>query len=51
MRKSFLILSTLMLLSFMANAQLIKDRTNGLFTLGFDLFTDINTGSSYENFN
>ena len=34
----------------MANAQLIKDRTNGKFTLGFDLFTDINTGSKYENF-
>ena len=51
MRKSFLILSTLMLLSFMANAQLFKDRTNGLITMGFDLYTDINTGSKYENFN
>lgn len=51
MRKSFLILSTLMLLSFMANAQLIKDRTNGKITMGFDLFTDINTGDKYENFN
>ena len=50
MRKNFLILSTLLLLSFMANAQLIKDRTNGQITLGFDLFTDINTGSKYENF-
>ena len=50
MRKSFLILSMLMLLSFMANAQLIKDRTNGLITIGFDLYTDINTGSKYENF-
>jgi len=50
MRKSFLILSILMLLSFMANAQLIKDRTNGLITIGFDLYTDINTGNKYENF-
>ena len=50
MRKSFLILATLMLVSFMAKAQLIKDRTNGKLTVGFDLYTDINTGSSYENF-
>ena len=40
----------LLLVSFMANAQLIKDRTNGQVTMGFDLFTDINTGSKYENF-
>ncbi len=50
MRKSFLILSILVSLSFMAKAQLIKDRTNGLITVGFDLYTDINTGSGYENF-
>ena len=41
---------TLLMVSFMANAQLIKDRTNGQVTMGFDLFTDINTGSKYENF-
>lgn len=40
----------MMLLPFMANAQLIKDRTNGQITMGFDLFTDINTGNSYDNF-
>ena len=50
MRKNFLILTTIMLLSFMANAQLIKDRTNGKITVGFDLYTDINTGNKYENF-
>lgn len=49
--KKRVILSALLLLSFMANAQLIKDRFNGKVTLGFDLFTDINTGDSYENFN
>lgn len=51
MRKSFLIVLTLMIVPFMAEAQLIKDRTNGKVTMGFDLFTDINTGGSYENFN
>ena len=50
MRKSFLITAAFMLLSFMANAQLIKDRTNGQITMGFDLYTDINTGSKYEKF-
>lgn len=50
MRKHFFLLSALLLVSFMANAQLIKDRTNGKITVGFDLFTDINTGSGYENF-
>ena len=44
-------LTAIMLLSFMANAQLIKDRTNGKVTMGFDLYTDINIGSKYENFN
>ena len=43
-------LATLMLVSFLANAQLIKDRTNGQVTMGFDLFSDINTGAKYENF-
>ena len=51
MRKSFLILLTLVVMSFGAKAQLIKDRTNGQLTLGFDLYTDINTGAAYENFN
>ena len=50
MKKQFFLLSAMLLLSFMANAQLIKDRTNGLITMGFDLYTDINTGSKYENF-
>ena len=49
MRKCFLLVA-LMLVSFMANAQLIKDRTNGQVTMGFDLFSDINTGAKYENF-
>ena len=50
MKKSIFVIIALILLPFMANAQLIKDRTNGQITLGFDLFTDINTGNSYENF-
>ena len=50
MKKQFFLLSAMLLLSFIANAQLIKDRTNGLITMGFDLYTDINTGSKYENF-
>lgn len=51
MKKIFLLLPALLLISLAANAQLIKDRTNGKVTVGFDLYTDINTGSSYENFN
>ena len=50
MKRQFFLLSALLLLSFMANAQLFKDRTNGQITMGFDLYTDINTGASYENF-
>lgn len=50
MRKSFLILFAVMMMSVVAKAQLIKDRTNGLVTMGFDLYTDINTGAKYENF-
>ncbi len=50
MKKSFLMVLALLAMSFMAQGQLIKDRTNGQVTLGFDLFTDINTGGKYENF-
>jgi len=50
MKKHFFLLATLLLFSFMANAQLIKDRTNGKITVGADLYTDINTGSNYDNF-
>lgn len=39
-----------MTMSFVADAQLIKDRTNGKITVGFDLYSDINTGGKYENF-
>lgn len=51
MKRQVLLLTALLLTSLMANAQLIKDRTNGKVTLGFDLFSDINTGDKYENFN
>ena len=51
MKRKLLLLPVLIFISLMANAQLIKDRTGGKVTMGFDLFTDINTGSSYENFN
>ncbi len=51
MKKRFFLLTAMLLVSFMASAQLIKDRSNGLVTMGFDLFSDINTGSKYENFN
>lgn len=50
MKKRIFLLSALFLITIMANAQLIKDRTNGKITMGFDLYTDINTGSKYENF-
>ena len=51
MKKHFFLLSALLFVSFMANAQLIKDRFSGKVTMGFDLYTDINTGDKYENFN
>lgn len=51
MKKSVFLFSVMFLVSFVANAQLIKDRTNGKLTMGFDLFSDINTGSKYEDFN
>lgn len=51
MKRKLVLLSALFLISLMANAQLIKDRTGGKVTVGFDLFTDINTGSRYDNFN
>lgn len=51
MKKHFFLLTALLVVSFMANAQLIKDRTDGKITVGADLYTDINTGGKYENFN
>lgn len=51
MKKHFFLFALLLLISFGAKAQLIKDRTNGQITMGFDLYTDINTGNKYENFN
>ena len=51
MKRNLFILIVLLAVSFVSQAQLIKDRTNGMFTLGFDLFTDFNMGGSYENFN
>ena len=50
MKKKLFILPALLLITMMANAQLIKDRTNGKITVGFDLYTDMNTGADYENF-
>ena len=51
MKKQFFLLAVLLTMSFMANAQLLKDRTNGKVTVGFDLFTDVNQGKGgYENF-
>lgn len=51
MNKRFSILAALLLMMTLAvNAQIISDRTNGKITLGGDLFTDINTGDKYENF-
>lgn len=52
MKKQIFLLAVLLTMSFMANAQLLKDRTNGKMTVGFDLFTDVNQGKGgYENFN
>ncbi len=52
MKKRFSFLAALFfLMTFAANAQLISERTNGKVTLGGDIFTDINTGGKYENFN
>lgn len=50
MKKHVILLFALLLVSSFAKAQLIKDRTNGQLTVGFDLYTDINTGAGYDNF-
>lgn len=48
-RKTFLFF-VLFLSSMFAQAQLISERTDGLVSIGFEMFTDFNTGEKYDNF-
>ena len=50
MKKTFLLLISLFLLSQLSQAQLIYERTQGKVIVGADLFTDISTGKKYDNF-
>ncbi len=49
MKKTSLLI-LLLVFSFLSQAQLISERTNGKVIVGADLFTDISTGKAYENF-
>lgn len=49
MKKTSLLI-LLLVFSFLSQAQLISERTNGKVIIGADLFTDISTGKAYENF-
>ncbi|MBR6437930.1 MAG: outer membrane beta-barrel protein [Bacteroidales bacterium] len=51
MKKQVFLLAVLLMISFVGKAQLIKDRTNGKVTMGFDLFTDVNKGKGYDKMN
>lgn len=48
-RKAFLFV-VLFLSSMITRAQLLSERTNDLISIGFEMFTDFNTGKAYDNF-
>lgn len=50
MKKTSLLLILLFVFSFLSQAQLLSERTNGKIIIGADLFTDISTGKAYDNF-
>ena len=51
MKKTSLLLVLLFFFASFSQAQSISERTDGLVIIGADLFTDFNTGESYDNFN
>ncbi len=50
MKKTSLLFVLLFLYTTISHAQLISERTAGKVIIGADLFTDISTGKSYDNF-
>lgn len=50
MKKTVFLIISLFLFTSLTQAQLLSERTNGLVTIGGELFTDFNTGASYDNF-
>lgn len=51
MKKTSLLLVLLFFFASFSQSQSISERTDGLVIIGADLFTDFNTGESYDNFN
>lgn len=51
MKKTSLLLVLLFFITSLSHAQVLSERTDGKLIIGADLFTDFNTGASYENFN
>ena len=51
MKKTSLLLILLFLLTSLSYAQTLSERTDNKVIIGADLFTDVNTGADYENFN
>lgn len=50
MKKTTFLIIALFLFTSLTHAQLLSERTNGKVIIGGELFTDFNTGASYENF-
>lgn len=50
MKKRFFVLPFLLLVSFIAQSQVLSERSNSKVTIGADIFTDFNVGSGYDNF-
>ena len=50
MKKTVFLIISLFLFTSLTQAQLLSERTNGLVAIGGELFTDFNTGASYDNF-
>ena len=49
MKKTVFLIISLFLFTSLTQAQLLSERTNGLVTIGGELFTDFSTGASYDN--
>lgn len=50
MKKTTFLTIALFLFTSLTHAQLLSERTNGKVIIGGELFTDFNTGTSYDNF-
>lgn len=51
MKKTSLLFVLLFFMTSLSHAQMLSERTEGKVIIGADLFTDFNTGASYDNFN